>query len=148
MNDDHGDLFGSIEKSPTYWMQVALLEFLQSLDAMSASKGVFTRKELAKRIGVSAPTLSRWLNGNENITVSSMCRLATALGAAVHIHVADKNERGRWRPEIELAHARPSSSEAQMGGTVVSFRKPRIKTSPLVQTRTLPMVNQVKEQYG
>jgi len=106
VDETFGDLFRSVEKSPSYWMQVALLEFLQSLDAMRASKGDLSRKELARLVGVSAATLSRWLNGNENITVSTMCRLASALGAAVHIHVADQNEKGRWRPELGMAHSK------------------------------------------
>lgn len=99
MDDNFDDLFRSVEKSPSYWMQVALLEFLQSLAAMRATRGDLSKKDLAKLVGVSPPTLSRWLNGNENITISTMCRLATALGAAVHIHVADNKEKGRWRAE-------------------------------------------------
>jgi transcriptional regulator with XRE-family HTH domain len=105
------DLVSSAEQSPSYWMQVALLEFFQSLDAIRAGKGDLTRKELAERLGVSQPTLSRWLSGNENLTVSTMCRLAAAMDAAVHIHVADKNERGRWQPEAGTASA-PEAEEA------------------------------------
>src|SRR6185295_703998 len=90
-------------------MQVALLEFLQSLAATRASRGKPSNKELAKLVGVSPPTLSRWLNGDENLTISTMCRLATALGAAVHIHVADNTKKGRWREEIPgKANARQS----------------------------------------
>lgn len=98
MGDKFSELFRSIEKSPSYWMQVALLEFLQSLDALRVSKGL-SNKELAHLVGVSPPTLSRWLNGNENLTISTMCRLATALEAAVHIHVADNTQKGRWQVE-------------------------------------------------
>jgi transcriptional regulator with XRE-family HTH domain len=103
MGDTFDDLFSSAEKDPSYWMQVALLEFLQSLAAMRASRGKLSKKELAALVGVSPATLSRWLNGNENLTVKTMCRLAVALGAAVHIHVADQNDRGRWRPEVGMA---------------------------------------------
>jgi len=99
MANTFDDLFDSVEKSPSYWMQVAILEFLQTLQATRAAKGVLSNKELADLVGVSSPTLSRWLNGNENLTISTMCRLATALGAAVHIHVADKAIKGRWRAE-------------------------------------------------
>lgn len=103
MEKTFGDLLRSAEQSPSYWMQVALLEFFQSLDAMRAGKSGLSRKELAERVGVSQPTLSRWLSGNENLTVSTMCRLAAAMDAAVHIHVADKNDRGRWLSEAGMA---------------------------------------------
>jgi plasmid maintenance system antidote protein VapI len=111
-----GDLLRSAEQSPSYWMQVALLEFFQSLDAMRAGKGGLSRKELAERVGVSQPTLSRWLSGNENLTISTMCRLAAAVDAAVHIHVADKNDRGRWLPEAGMA-SHDRSQESQNPGT-------------------------------
>lgn len=112
MDETFGDLFRATEQSPSYWMQVALLEFLQSLDAMRESRGGVSRKKLADLVGVSPATLSRWLNGNENITVSTMCRLAAALGAAVHIHVADNQEKGRWRPEIGMAR-KPQGSASE-----------------------------------
>lgn len=105
MDETLGDLFRSAEESPSYWAQVALLEFLQSLEAIRKSRGDLSRKGLAELVGVSPATLSRWLNGNENLTVNTMCRLASALGAAVHIHVADKNEKGRWSPEVGMARA-------------------------------------------
>lgn len=111
MDQTFEDLLRSAEQSPSYWMQVALLEFFQSLDAIRAGKGDLSKKELAERVGVSQPTLSRWLSGNENLTVSTMCRLAAAMDAAVHIHVADKNERGRWQPEAGMASA-PEAEEA------------------------------------
>jgi transcriptional regulator with XRE-family HTH domain len=120
MDKTFGDLLRSAEQSPSYWMQVALLEFLQSLDAMMEAKGRLSRKELADRIGVSPATLSRWLNGNENITVSTMCRLATAMGAAVHIHVADNKERGRWRPEVGTMNAKDHKPQVR-GDKVVDM---------------------------
>jgi transcriptional regulator with XRE-family HTH domain len=121
MDETFDDLFGSVEKSPSYWMQVALLEFLQSLDAMRASKGDLSRKELAKRVGVSAATLSRWLNGTENITVSTMCRLASVMDAAVHIHVADQDEKGRWRPELGMARSEKRNATQGPPSTAADF---------------------------
>ena len=99
MHDPLEPLFSSVDKQPSYWKQVALLEFLQSLELVKAAKNIRTNKEFAKLLGVSEPTLSRWLNGIENITVGTMCRLAAALGAAVHIHVADNKKKGRWKEE-------------------------------------------------
>jgi transcriptional regulator with XRE-family HTH domain len=99
-------------------MQVALLEFLQSLGARRAAKGVLSNKELAKLVGVSPPTLSRWLNGNENITISTMCRLATALGAAVHIHVVDNTKKGGWKEEPGEARNESRSGITTVRGPV------------------------------
>ena len=130
MDKTFGDLFRSAEESPSYWAQAALLEFLQILDSLRKSRGNLSQRNLAKLVGVSPATLSRWLNGTENITVSTMCRLAMALGAAVHIHVADKKDKGRWRPEAGLAHIRnankttETSSSSQASGMLFSSWRP------------------------
>lgn len=131
MVDNLNDLFDSVNKAPAYWMQVAILEFLQSLQAVRTAKGVLSNKDLARRIGVSPPTLSRWLNGNENLTISTMCRLAAALDAAVHIHVADNSERGRWQAEEPAVFpgaitesAAISAQSPQNEGKLLTFKTP------------------------
>jgi len=128
VDDILGQLFRSVEKNPSYWMQVALLEFLQSLEAMRASKDI-SNKELAKLVGVSPPTLSRWLNGNENLTISTMCRLATALEATVHIHVADNTQKGRWQEEPGTARHESSSGETIVRGFPSNVRAFRAKVT-------------------
>jgi transcriptional regulator with XRE-family HTH domain len=138
MDETFEELFSSTKQSPSYWMQVALLEFLQSLDAIRTSRGDLSSKALASLVGVSPATLSRWLNGNENLTVSTMCRLATAMGGAVHIHVADKDEKGTWRPEIGRALSRETHDTltASFGKLTdfSSFKTQRSKPSIVVTT--------------
>lgn len=134
MEEILGDLFNSTEKDPSYWAQVALLEFLQSLDAVRISKDVLSNKKFAELLGVSPPTLSRWLNGNENLTVKTMCRLAAALGAAVHIHVADNTTRGRWREEpgewkAEQGETEPGSPATPSESVLLPFESGRRPTS-------------------
>jgi len=106
------DSIRSAEQSPEYWVEVALLEFVHSLSKIMLARGEVSKKKLADLVGVKPPTLSRWLNGNENLTVSTMCRLAFALGAAVHIHVADQHDMGRWRVEIGETEVYQAAQEA------------------------------------
>jgi len=120
------DLIRSAEDDPRFWMQVALQEYVHSLEAMMDSSDVTTRARLAELVGVKAPTVSRWLNGNENLTVESMCRMAFAVGGAVHIHVADKNDRGRWKvePSISIMEALTTKRRLE-SGSVVNFEDRR-----------------------
>jgi transcriptional regulator with XRE-family HTH domain len=116
------DLIRSAESDPRFWMQVALQEYVHSLESMMEARDGMTKAKLAELVGVKAPTVSRWLNGNENLTVESMCRMAFHLGCAVHIHVADMADKGRWKAEPSSATlgALPAKSEAETG-SVVNF---------------------------
>ena len=39
----------------------------------------YTQQELARRLGVSQVMVSRWENGEENITIATLVRISTAL---------------------------------------------------------------------
>ena len=39
-----------------------------------------TQKELAKRLGKTETEVSRWLSGTHNLTLSTICKISTALG--------------------------------------------------------------------
>lgn len=121
------DLIRSAEDDPKFWTQVALQEFVHSLQSLMDARDVATRTKLAELAGVKLPTVSRWLNGNENLTVESMCKLAFALGGAVHIHVADKNDKGRWKvePSISIQEALRTQRAAELA-EVVNFEERKV----------------------
>jgi len=44
----------------------------------------YTQKDLAKKLGVSQAMVSRWENGEENITLATLVRIASALEIALY----------------------------------------------------------------
>ena len=46
------------------------------------SKGM-TQKELAQRLGKTETEVSRWLSGTHNMTLSTVCKISTALGEEI-----------------------------------------------------------------
>jgi transcriptional regulator with XRE-family HTH domain len=46
------------------------------------SKGM-TQKELARRLGKTETEVSRWLSGTHNMTLSTVCKISTALGEEI-----------------------------------------------------------------
>ena len=42
-----------------------------------------TQKELAKRLGKTETEVSRWLSGTHNLTLSTVCKISTALGEEI-----------------------------------------------------------------
>lgn len=46
------------------------------------AKGM-TQKELAHRLGKTETEVSRWLSGTHNLTLSTVCKISTALGEEI-----------------------------------------------------------------
>jgi transcriptional regulator with XRE-family HTH domain len=49
-----------------------------------------TRSELAEKLGVSNAYITKLLNGNENLTIKQLVRLAVALGCTIDVTVLPK----------------------------------------------------------
>ena len=48
------------------------------------AKGM-TQKELAQKLGKTETEVSRWLSGTHNLTLSTICKISTALGEEIVI---------------------------------------------------------------
>lgn len=55
-----------------------------------------SRSDLAELISSSPAWITKVLRGDANLTIETMCRLATALEHEVHIHLAPKDAFVRW----------------------------------------------------
>jgi transcriptional regulator with XRE-family HTH domain len=117
-------MFEEAEASVEYWMAGPELEFCEDLCRLMKEKKV-SRAELARRIGTSRAYITKLLAGGANFTLTTMVKLAMALGGKVHVHIADKRARTRWHDE--LPGQPPESGEPARDGAV---KKPRKRRSP------------------
>ena len=62
----------------------AAVEATENLSRAMEHAGV-TRAELARRLGVGRPTVTRLLQGEEGITIQRLARVAHALGMSLHV---------------------------------------------------------------
>lgn len=83
------------EKSPEYAAELAKMDFAVGIERRMKQIEV-TRTELAKLLGTSAAAVSVALRGDANLTIDRMVRMAHALDAQVHVHVAARSSRVRW----------------------------------------------------
>ena len=59
-----------------------------------------SRAELARRMGTSRAYVTKLLDGSANFTLTTMVKVAMALGGALHLHIADQHAATRWYDEV------------------------------------------------
>jgi transcriptional regulator with XRE-family HTH domain len=70
-----------------YWAAIARHSFENDLHRLIAESGI-SRAELAERMGVSPPYITKMLGNAGNATIETMVKFATALNAVVKIRLA------------------------------------------------------------
>jgi transcriptional regulator with XRE-family HTH domain len=93
---DYREFLDQLRSEPGYWKHFTILQFTTAMARLMKKHPRVSGKKLAQLLGVSPPTVSKALSGGENLTVETMTKLAAALNAAVHIHVAPKGVAVQW----------------------------------------------------
>jgi plasmid maintenance system antidote protein VapI len=88
-------LFEEAKKRDAYWVADAIYTFTEELHNL-AEHGNINRTELARRLGVSPAYITKLFRGNANFTIESMVRLARAVGARLHLHLAPEAQEVCW----------------------------------------------------
>lgn len=84
-----------IRKTHSYRVEKCKLEFVRGISRLMKLKGI-TNSELATRLETSNAYITKALRGDTNFTIDTMVKLSHAVGATLHIHVADSTASVRW----------------------------------------------------
>lgn len=66
-----------------------IVEVTERVCELMEEKGV-SQSELAKKLGVKAPRVSRMLSGDANITLRTLANIGSALGEKIHVFIGDQ----------------------------------------------------------
>jgi transcriptional regulator with XRE-family HTH domain len=80
------DLYREAEEHDDYWVGGIALELTEAVTEIMERDGI-SRSELARRLGTSPAYVTKMLRGNANFTLTTMSRLARALGADLQIQL-------------------------------------------------------------
>ena len=96
------ELYEVARQKDAYWVADAIYSFTEELNRLAEIEGV-SRAEIARRLGTSAAYVTKVFRGDVNFTVESMVRLARAIGARLHVHLALEGHQVRWfdLPRVE-----------------------------------------------
>lgn len=96
MKVKYNGLLKKVKDSHRYWAEIFTLEFVEDIASLMEKQCV-SQKDLAEMMGNSEAYVSKVLNGYENLSINSMSKIAFALSAAPHIHVAPKDQIVEWK---------------------------------------------------
>jgi transcriptional regulator with XRE-family HTH domain len=88
-----------------YWIEDAILKFTIRLHELMQEQGI-SKTELARRLGVSQPYVTRVLKGSDNLTVGTMVKLARAVGASLQISLQESEVEAQPAEERPLRASR------------------------------------------
>jgi plasmid maintenance system antidote protein VapI len=100
------------EASVDYWLAGPVTDFTEDLCRLMKENDV-SRAELARRIGSSRAYITKLLRGNANFTLTTMVKLAMAVGGAIHIHISDQRAVTRWHDEARGRKPKPPAGSTQ-----------------------------------
>ncbi len=107
--DKYRDMLRDAERDPDYWHSVSATEFATEIARLMREQKV-TRAELARRLGTTRPNVTKLLRGDARLKLQTMAKVAMALGAVVHVHVADRYAATRWIDSFSTDSVIPGES--------------------------------------
>lgn len=105
----------NLKQTHGYKVEVAKLEFVRGISRLLKLKRI-SNAELATKIDTSPAYITKALRGETNFTIDSMVKLASAVGANLHIHIADTTASVRWlevHPQFQAQMDEPAINLGQ-----------------------------------
>lgn len=90
-----GKVFEEARKSLVYQVETVSLEFTEELIQRMEELGI-KRADLARKLGVSAPYVSKLLDGAGNFTLETLIKVADAVGCDLKTHLAKRDCESMW----------------------------------------------------
>ncbi|WP_295851976.1 helix-turn-helix transcriptional regulator [uncultured Xylophilus sp.] len=112
-----------------YWVEKAKLDFSTALEQRRRASGM-SYKDVADKIGVSQPYVSKVFRGDSNVTIESMVKLARATGSQLDIRLIDTSVAASvhfWKDSSRL-RVGPRRTVSGASETVVSADLPAANT--------------------
>lgn len=99
------------QQHPEYWVNRSILGVVATI-TREMERQKITRTELAEKLGTSPAHVSKMLNGNPNLTIKSMVKVARALNCHAHIHIDhDQYVLQTYRVPLMLMTSSPKNTD-------------------------------------
>lgn len=101
-----GGILSEAKRSDLYWAEAAKVSFALDLVQLMERRQL-TNSQLAQKLGVKAPYVTKVLRGDSNLTIESMIKLVRALGGKLNLRVSEEDCDVRWIEVFQRKAAAP-----------------------------------------
>ncbi|MDR1581526.1 MAG: helix-turn-helix transcriptional regulator [Synergistaceae bacterium] len=102
------DFWAEELRKPEYWYEKLKSVFSNNFFRLMTEKNI-GKAQLAKKIGVSKPYISKILRGDENFTVKTLAKVAFALGCEIDVNFRSMRQSAELKPTAEFLLETPAS---------------------------------------
>jgi len=142
MKIKYKSFFRKVKQSSEYWEELFNLELIDDISKIMKSNKI-SQTKLACLLGTSEAYVSKILNGNLNLSIKSISRLAFALKSAPHIHIAPLDVIVEWK-ERRSSDIRTEASVQRMGDRYTAY----LVDYKAVQTVDFVVTSGIPESYS
>lgn len=118
MKSSNEEVRKSIEETAPLFQAVRRADVALQIRSKMHAKGLKNR-DIAERLGVSEANVSRWLRGNQNLSVDTIYQLADAIEESVEIIVGTSNAAHTKQEDISLSDNRGGWEELKAATAAV-----------------------------
>lgn len=117
-------LVDSLKDGPEYRLETLILDITEKICERMEDLGI-NRKQLAEKIGISAPAITKVLRGNSNFKLKTLLTMADALETELNIDFKQKQRSPRIDPEQKQRMFRiPAPCQATVDNAAGRSRSP------------------------
>lgn len=100
------------------------LEFAYQLDNFLMQNGM-SKKDLADKVGVSRPYITKVLQGDANLTLESLTKFCNAVDSKFHFKIIARGKTGKWLEHTKIIANEPKRSGAKntSAWNAITYRK-------------------------
>ncbi|WP_208512075.1 helix-turn-helix transcriptional regulator [Variovorax paradoxus] len=136
------EIHNKIEKNKKIFTAIRRADIALQIRNQMIEKGV-RNVDLAERLGVSEANISRWLRGNQNVSIDALYMLADALEEKLSIvlgedaGLVEKKDEKDWQNEISVCSPREnvvSMAEYRRSSELIGLKAVVMKFRPALST--------------
>ncbi len=116
---------------------LTVFRVMEKLARVMEARGI-SRADLARRLEVQPPAVTRWFSPGRNLTIFTAAAIADALGSELRIEVVDKGSETRRTPQVQSRIPFTVVDEPSLGVAVhgtASFARTRGGRAPRVRAK-------------
>lgn len=121
MNATGRNAFRAVEETTEFKIEAAKIDFALEVRRLMDEKEI-NNSQLAERLGVSKPMVSKLLRGDTNMTIETMVKTSVAVGGEFFVRIARGNCNPRYFEVMKNDHRQAEAKKLRVAKNIQVHR--------------------------